>query len=175
RNPRNEGQFPFALLGSAVLGGRAPDSLVMRRGAMTFASSAGDQALPFRIIRRGTHSSATRLKMLPLPSRPPPYPPGPSQAFGALAVTNSSSSPVRFQLPLNAGQPAPSSLNAPSISKRAAKAPNFNGVEGICTSVCWLAPAGLEALVATIAIANASANPSLPKDILFIDLYLPCE
>jgi hypothetical protein len=66
------------------------------------------------------------------------------------------------------GQPLPSSVNVRLESNCAAKAPNVNLEEGTCTSVCRLAPAGLDVLVVTIPIASSSASPSLLQSILLI-------
>src|SRR5215207_6856911 len=128
--PRNDGQLPLLVSGLAREGGRALEVAVIFRGGLATISPAGIQVPPSRIICRGLHSSDTRLNVTRFPSVSKRYLPGPSHPPGPPLMTNSTSEPAVFHVPLIFGQRSPSIENVPVGSKRATKMPNFNGCNG---------------------------------------------
>src|SRR5688572_25600074 len=117
--PRNEGQLPLFVSGLARDGGFALEVVVILRGGLVTTSVEGIQVLPPRIILRGKHSSETRSNLMRCPSVSKRYLPGPSQPPGPPLITNSTSGPAIFQLPLILGQRSPSIESVPAGSKRA--------------------------------------------------------
>ena len=121
--PRNDGQLPAPSPAFARSGVRSATVRSIRRaghrpGLARRPPRAAIEDHPARPAAVGheIERQAAAVISKPIPSRP-------VTAVGTVRTSNSISPPSAFQLPLNAGQPSPSSVNVPPGTKRAVNAP----------------------------------------------------